>query len=229
MEEDNKNQFIAEVVDLIYKILYQKISTEELNTMNDDIKLTVGKFLDNKPNYKISSALKRKLIRTGLKELTEFDLINFLNKPDYDYYFPHECPYNQKQYKAALGYITKSKAIYCDVPPGSNHADVVTEMHRMIDSEYEDLRFYYQNHGNDINDSDWHNKVMNEEGCIVIHFVPNIYGEVIYIPKEINDFQYQELLKINKILKERKISAETNKNIELTEYLKELENNRIKK
>ena len=220
MEINDEKQLISKVVDLAYKVLYKIIPVEELDKEDAKIKLEVMNLLNDEADFKFSLAFDRKIMNEKLLEGKNFDLMEFLNKPDYNYEFPYKCPYNKKSGKAALGCINKNEAIYCEVPPHSNHADAITAIHKIVNPNYENLAVYHLKHKDDPNGSDWHSKVMNEEGCIIIHFIPNEYGEALfYIPNEITDFQYQELLKINSMLSEKGIVSETNHNKTLQDYL----------
>ena len=224
METVNNNDInedkVELVADLAFKILNGQIGINDIDNYSDDIKKEVVNLLNKNSSYKYKIRLREKICLNVIMDYKNFDLSEFVERDDSSYQFPFTCPFNKKTEKAALGYILQDNAIYCDVPIGNNHADVVTQIHRMINPDYENLNAYSALHPEV---SDWHEKVMDEENCIIIHFLPNKYGTIIYIPNEITPFQEQELNKINDILTENNIKTVTNKDeISLSEYIEGL-------
>ena len=224
METVNNNDINEDkfelVADLAFKILKEQIGINDIDNYPEEIKKEVINLLNNNSSFEYKTRLRVKICIDAIVDYKNFDLNEYVERDDSYYQFPFACPFNKKAEKAALGYILPDNAIYCDVPIRNNHADVVTQIHRMIDPDYEDLRTYSVLHPEN---RDWHEKVMDEEKCIIIHFMSNNYGAVIYIPNEITPFQEQELNKINDILTENNIKTVTNKDeISLSEYIEGL-------
>lgn len=212
----NEKQKNTLSVYLIYMILMEKLPREKINIYPNDIIERVNCILDhNEDNYDIKNTyrtplareLRDLLINLAIEDAPNFSLDEFL-KMDTHKAFPYECKYNESiaPNKAAIGLIFPKSAFYCDVPIGYIHYVVV-------------LR-YFQKHDPDLAKkikytTDWHIKLMQEKKVIIIHFLPNACGEAIYIPDEITEFQYNELIKVNELLQKYNIIGETEYNVPL--------------
>ena len=205
-------------VRLICSILYGVISQEELKQYPPDIINMVDTMLNNDVNSniydKILLPLTKSLTSIEINRSSSFSLEKFLALLDDTHMYRYSCAVTDIYDKAALGLIMPEDVFYCNVPLFSNHAEVTTQYYQMEDPSFPDLRLK----------EGWHEYVMKEKKTIIIHFLPNEYGEAIYIPDEITEFQYNELLRINELLKYYNIESATNyKNMNLDEALNDEE------
>lgn len=198
------------IAQLACEILLGKMTIEDLEKYNSSIKEEVLNTLHLK-NQKIGLLVNKILIQEELDKSDKFDLERFLDKPDFSI----------GTHKAALGLIYDNHAFYCEVPFVSSHAHVATAYYRRKDPNYEELSVYGLLHPN--NGKEWQDKLMEEDHAIVIHFLPNEYGEAFFIPENITNYQKEELERINSLLQARNIATETNyEDKNLSEYLTEL-------
>ena len=206
----SEDEIIEISASLAYHYMNGNISIDDLKKYSNSIVNIVNCIVnqDRTSNYfiKANSAMSQLLKDNALDSSSEFSLEEFLKKPDVNKPFKIDCSYNRSSYKAALGYIMPNKAIYCDVVE-SNHAAMVTAYHRRENPNFEDLGLWQFFHPEQ---PDWHEEIMEKESAIIIHFMPNEFGEAIFIPKLLTEFQYNELLKINRILLQNGIKTETN-------------------
>lgn len=205
-------------VRLICSILYGVTSQEELKQYPSDIINMVNTMLNNdiKSNIydKILLPLTKSLVSIEINRSSIFSLEKFIALPDDTRMYSYDCSITDMYDKTALGLIMPESAFYCNVPPLSNHAWVTMQYYQMEDPSFPDLRLK----------EGWHEYVMKEKKAIIIHFLLNEYGEAIYIPDEITEFQYNELLRINELLKYYNIESATNyKNMNLDEVLNDEE------
>ena len=202
------------IVKFCYYVLVGELDLNELNNIDRNLVEKINLVLNydykndnkNKDILKLKSKLDKLLRQIELSKSDNFSLDAFLNESDYNTFYKHKCSFNGNGHKAAIALIFPDKSLYANVPIHSNHADMVTEYMRNDNPKYENLAVYHiLNNG-----ADWHDKIMVEEQAIIIHFLPNEFGEVVYIPDNISEYQYNELININNVLKQKGIEAETN-------------------
>lgn len=219
---ENKIDRAFFIANIIYYFLQCEISIKELYDLPDDIKNGVYGIIyctANHDFYDIEEALNSLLTEIYIDEGNGFSVEEFFDKPDKYKRFKLECPYNINKYKSALGYILPNQAFYCNV--AEDHAITLTALIRRENPDFEDLDSWENNHPEQ---PDWHNALMNNQQAIIIHFIPNEYPSVIYIPSKISKFQYDELSKLEQILQAHNITTTTNyKELDLTDVLKDNE------
>ncbi len=194
---------------LAFHLLNEEINIEFINNFDIDIvnrvNIVINKDRSTKTYMRVNKLLEQIIRNKAIETSKDFSLEEFLKKQDYIESFKYKCEYNRKEYKAALGLIMPNQALYCDVPTG-NHAEMLSAYYK-DDPEYAYLNLQCIIHPEK---PDWHKKVMEEKNAVIIHFMPNKYGAVIYIPEKLTEFQYNELLKISEILIRNEVKAGTN-------------------
>lgn len=211
VESLNEKQKNTLSVYLIYMILTKKLPLEKINIYPNDIIERVTCVLDHDINnsYRIPlvKELHNLLIDLAIEDAPNFSLDNFLKSNVYKG-FPYECRYNKfiAPNKAALGLIFPEHTFYCNFPIDTIHFSVAIRFFEKYDPNLVQKL---------INDKDWHNLLMKEKNVIIIHFLPNDCGEVIYIPEKITEFQYKELEKVNELLQKYNIEGDTEYSVPL--------------
>ena len=194
---------------LAFHLLNEEINIEFINNFGIDIvnrvNIVINKDRSTKTYIRVNKLLEQIIRNKAIETSKDFSLEEFLKKEDIIESFKYKCEYNRKGYKAALGLITPNQALYCDVPIG-NHAEMVSAYYK-DDPEYAYLNLQSIIHPEKPN---WHEKVMEEKNAVIIHFMPNEFGAVIYIPNELTEFQYSELVKISETLIKNEVKPETN-------------------
>jgi hypothetical protein len=218
------------IANLAFNILKNNMKVEDLDKYDESIRTEVNNVLSNKvasENYNRVCYILQKLIeKEAIDRSSSFDLKEFFDRKDFDYQFPYECYFNRRTHKAAIGLIFEDKAFYCDVPLYSNHGSMATQYFRLDDPNFEELSIYNLLHPDD--PRDWQDVIMEEKKAIVIHFMPNEYGAAFFIPDNINEFQQEELTRINSLLESKKIVSETNIDSKpLSQYLDSLQEKEI--
>ena len=209
-----------EIVELAFQLLTGKIKEDDLDKHDTLIKDKVLILLDGNDHI-LSKKLDKRLIKQEIENSKDFDILEFLERPDHEFEYPYNCPYNIKNYKAAVGLIYDNNSFFCNVPINSTHAHVVTELHRLTEPDYEELNLYNLIHRNTTDG--WQDKIMKEEHAIVIHLMPNDFGAAFFIPDNITSYQKKELERINRILLSKGILGEIFKSGQLlVEYLADL-------
>ena len=215
-----------EIIELAYRILTGSIHENEIESIDKEQLKETYELLECE-NLSLVKELNQRMMKYEIDKSPLFSLKEYIEREKEGFLYPYPCSYNVKTYKAAVGLIYDDHSFFCNVPLNFSHAEVVTEYMRRKDPNYENLVLYNLNHRNETRE--WEEKVMEEEHAIVIQLMPNDFGALFYIPKDITPYQQEELENINNLLKENNISTDTNQDdMNLEEYLESIQKKKTK-